>query len=735
MRQFGSASRRAAIGSPAVLWWASAAFVVLAVVASPPARAAAMADGDTRDHRDPTSASIPGLVVDHENQPWLGAIVQLYTAGPSGEAVDHLRPAFSDSAGRYEMGDLDAGCYVVIVEAPAGETFPGNMLVHRHRVCVEPGQRAETLISTLAGPPEPKGPAASGAAGPAFSIDLFHLGHQGNLEPSTIRLKVDDVTAEVEVGGWPRVVTALEAEQVGSRPESTIFVHAGGVLGATALSTVFGGAADAALMNRVCFDVVAPGPTDLARPAAFDTFTDFLTDGSCQTQILTDGTALHPVGSEVVAFVTAVEAAPKAAPGQVGLIAADPLTITAERVQALVDDGYDRIVLISNLGTAADRLLIPQLPAVDAVLGRKPDLAPRAGTLALPLDRPPARFELNADGDPVCFGSTGTRSLSLGHLQIGFDADGRVVDCAGGATLLLGQEVAIVDDSGRRRSATAEDRSAVRQAVSGDESLATVRPDKAAGRALADWSRALDLLMDEPVAELDRRLCRSLVPGRTVGVLCGSGDEVFDVSGPRDDAQQIVADAFRHAARREDEQVVALISSDTVGQGLEPGTARLHDAFRLVPDNHRLVYVTLTGTELARALEEGLAGAIDGSWGPPGTTVDEAAEPPGRGAYPHTSGLRWKPDYARRSGRRVGPIEVETVDGAGWEPLDRDARYLVVTTESLVVGDRAYPTLEAAAADGRAASTTVGGAEAILGYVDDELGGIIGPSGMPPTAT
>ena len=74
---------------------------------------------------------------------------------------------------------------------------------------------------------------------------------------------------------------------------------------------------------------------------------------------------------------------------------------------------------------------------------------------------------------------------------------------------------------------------------------------------------------------------------------------------------------------------------------------------------------------------------------------------------------------------------VKRADGAGWEPIDPDARYRVVTTDDLAAGDSAYPTFAEASADGRARATAIGGAEALVDYVDHELAGLVSPQIAP----
>jgi 5'-nucleotidase len=764
MRHRGSAFRRAADRRLADPWRIVAVLaLVLGFVGGAAGRAGAVVAPPDDGAAEPDGV-IAGVVVDHQGRPRLGVVVQLHAAGDDGAPIRHLGPAYTGSDGAYRMEDLAAGCYAVVVEAPAGATFADGAATDEHRRCLEPAQVIDDLRSVTAAPPSA---AADGSPPPpqdpstvaVDSIDIFHVGHHlGRLDPVTVRLPMAGLEVEVEAGGWARLVTALRAGRLRPGLESTVTVHTGGVLGGSALSTVFGGAPDAALMNRVCFDVLAPDDDDLGRPN-LEAFLAFLADGPCGTEVLLpdDGpTTLRTIGSREVAFVTVSDG-----PGPL----ADRAAATERRVEGLAAGGADTIVLLSGLGPAADRALARRLPAIDAIIGWAPDdfvgdldalwsaITPAGGSddptgpgrpdgddATDPADRLPATgddgtpptgpvgtmVERNADGDPVCLGWAGGRALTLGHVRLQLDDAGVVTGCDARAELLLGRELTVIDaDTGERRSPTPEERRAANRAIADHPWRSVVVPDEAASRALAEWAEALDTLIDEVVGRVDERLCRSSVPGRRVGVLCGSDGEVRDIAGPRVDAQRLVSEAVRHHGRLRAAPggpVLAIVGSGAADRVVEPGLLALADVYRIVPDDRTLTHLVLTGEEVARALEDGITAAVDG---PAAATADTSRPDPD--AFPHTAGLRWTPDYGAPAGGRVGPIEVLSGDDRTWQPLDPGAEYAVVTTDDLVTGDRAYPTLRAAARDGRATPTTIGATEAVLTYIEEVLGGVVQP--------
>ncbi|MEL6985332.1 MAG: hypothetical protein AAFO29_23065, partial [Actinomycetota bacterium] len=421
------------------------------------------------------------MVVSQDGRRHLGVIVKLHRAGSGEELGAFLRPAYTGVDGRYRFDGLAPGCYRVVVDAPAGTAFPaerpgGDQIGLDDLVtCVDGGGSSgnpatSTELRSVTEPevtepevtePEATEPttdaddastgtddeATAVATDPVESrtIELVHLGHHlGQLQPMTIDLEVEGATVETEVGGWPRVVAAIEEARPADAPESTITVNTGGVLAGSPLSHLFGGAADAALLHQACFDYLAPSPEDQARADEWEVFRHFLDDAPCPTTVLDPAgpprsnaaiddpaIALHAVGDGVVGLV-AVEADPTGA--------SDPVAATVDRVEQLIDLEVTTIVVLSGLGLRADRGLAAQLPEVDAIIGSGAgSLLGAVDDLGLTTGGPYPDEERNADGNPVCLGHAGARAMAIGVLRLELDGSGRVIDCAGEVQLLVGR--------------------------------------------------------------------------------------------------------------------------------------------------------------------------------------------------------------------------------------------------------------------------------------------------------
>ena len=112
---------------------------------------------------------------------------------------------------------------------------------------------------------------------------------------------LDGVATQVKLGGFARQ-TAMSKSVAGTK--NLLKLHAGDALTGSLYYTFFKGAADAQMMNSICFDALTPGNH------AFDDsdtvlkgFVDELARGSCKTSVISSnvvaaaGTALAPTGS------------------------------------------------------------------------------------------------------------------------------------------------------------------------------------------------------------------------------------------------------------------------------------------------------------------------------------------------------------------------------------------------------------------------------------------------------
>jgi len=160
---------------------------------------------------------------------------------------------------------------------------------------------AAALWLSACSAPDPQSPAA-GEAEP-YTLTILHINdHHIHLEPRTLDFDVSDLALEaaapadgrlpVAYGGYPLLTTLIEARAAAGDPVLTL--HAGDAITGTLYYTLFEGEADAAMMNRICFDAFAVGNHEFDHgDAGLAQFLDFLTGGDCGTAVLGANVAPH----------------------------------------------------------------------------------------------------------------------------------------------------------------------------------------------------------------------------------------------------------------------------------------------------------------------------------------------------------------------------------------------------------------------------------------------------------
>jgi 5'-nucleotidase len=123
---------------------------------------------------------------------------------------------------------------------------------------------------------------------------------------------------------------------------------------------------------------------------------------------------------------------------------------------------------------------------------------------------------------------------------------------------------------------------------------------------------------------------------------------------------------------------VALQNGGGIRAGLPGGPVTYGDVLTILPFGNTLATLGLRGADLRTALELGLS-------------------QPGAGRFPQVAGIRFAWNPAAATGGRLGPVEVRR--NGGWEALEPDRVYRVVTNNFLRRGGDGYTPLRDAALD------------------------------------
>ncbi|MFT7474328.1 MAG: 5'-nucleotidase/UDP-sugar diphosphatase [Verrucomicrobiales bacterium] len=561
-----------------------------------------------------------------------------------------------------------------------------------------------------------------------FALTILHMNDtHSHLNPDSGDLILGGAETRVSQGGAANAVAKIKELEAAN--DNVVKVHAGDAVTGTLFYSLFKGEADAALMNEACFDIYELGnhEFDDGDQGAADMIGFVKDTETCETEVLAAnvvpalGTPLNPAGTplfkpfvvkeygdDMVGFI-GLDIAGKTMNSSSPLETTEFLdeVETAQRfIDGLLEDGVNKIVLVTHTQLANDITFAGMLTGVDVIVGGDShSLLGNFAPLGLnTMGRYPYRTA-DATGSPVCIVHAWQYSWIVGQLNVNFDADGVVTSCDGTPHLIL-------EDSFKRRPADGGDRVELegpdRQAVIDDiaatPELSIVTPDAAAQTVLEGFSAQVALLELEVIGSSTDTLCLERIPGQGRSQIC----DVSDTAIMGGDIQQLVTDAFRVRAFESD---FALQNAGGVRIDIPAGDITIADAFELLPFANTIVNLEMSGAEIKAVLEEAITFALD----PDGST----------GAYPYASGLRFDVDMNAAEGSRVSNMEMRPSGTEAWVPFVTEGTYTVATNSFIAAGRDGYITFGTVTDDGRSSDTLLDYAQSFIDYVEQDAAGVI----------
>ena len=562
----------------------------------------------------------------------------------------------------------------------------------------------------------------------SFDLNILHINdHHSHLQPDSGDLDFNGKSTRVSLGGFPSVVSKIDELEAKYDEKSVVKIHAGDAVTGTLFYTLFGGEADAALMNEVCFDIFEVGNHEFdAGDEGLKTFLDFLDSGDCDTEVLganvrpAIGTPLLPTRGQRYIDPFTVLKIGRNKVGFIGLDIADKTKLsssplettefldeleTARRyIKRLTRRGIDNIVLVTHVQLANDLDLAAALPEVDVIVGG--DSHSLLGDFSdYGIDAASAypTQVTNADGDPVCVVQAWQYSWVVGELNVTFDGRGGVESCGGTPHLILGDTfLRRPPEGGDRVPVEGEELEEILDIIANDPQLSIVTPDADADAILAGFAEEVDVLAQQVIGEATEDLCLERIPGQGRSQIC----DVADTAVNGGDIQQLVAEAF---LRRAFEADIAVQNSGGVRIDIPAGPITIADAYELLPFANTAIYLDMTGAEIKSTIEEGIDFSLSTS----------------TGAYPYAAGLRFDVDMNQAFGSRATNYEIRPRGTDVWVPLDDATTYRVVGNSFIAGGGDNYVTMKAVSDDGRAIDTFIDYAQAFIDYVEQDRAGVV----------
>ncbi len=572
----------------------------------------------------------------------------------------------------------------------------------------------------------------SGAESPDehFELTVLHVNdHHSHLEPHQFELDVSALQlptrgaegeqlrkVTVTHGGFPLLAGAVK--QLTASTPNAITVHAGDAITGTAYYSLLGGAADAALMNSICFDAMAAGNHEFdGGDSGFAAFIDALWAGNCKTPVLAANVAPGPHSALAAGYLqphTVLERGGERI-GIVGIVSADktqnssrpdPDTrflnelATAQRhIDKLTTAGINKIILLTHLGYARDLALARELRDVDVIVGGDSHSllgdASLAGFGLRPVGPYPTRT-IDALGQPVCVVQAWEYARLLGALSVSFDSKGVVTRCSGAPVLPFAEHYNYAAADGNVATLPADDTALVSGLLRQNGVMLPVRADAGADATLAGYRTRLGDLAGTMIAQAEEDLCRDYLPGTGRSLLCPAATS-WRHGG---DISQLVSVSMLAATPT---AAIALQNAGGVRRDIARGDISIADVFALLPFSNTLVTLELTGREIVAVLEEALEHAL--------------SSPANAGAYPYAAGLRYAVDATRTQGERLSAVEVNPQLAGSWQPLALGSSYTVVSNDFIASGKDGYTLLGQKFDRGEYEATYTEYAQAFIDYL------------------
>lgn len=590
-----------------------------------------------------------------------------------------------------------------------------------------PGTKGNDGAQGPQGEPGPQGEAANRA----IDLTILHMNdHHSHIEAETFGFDVsglnlsarteagDELTElDVEYGGFPMLVSLFDT--LAGQSQNVLKLHAGDAITGTLFYTLFSGVADAAVMNQICFDAFALGNHEFDDgDSGLAFFLDALNSTACQTPALAANVVPAATSAIVSGYIQPYTLVKREGEwiGIIGIDIAgktknssqpddgteflDETTTAQQTIDELKDMGVNKIILLTHYQYESDLALAAALSGVDVIVGGDSHSLLGGDSFTElgfnPVGDYPTQVT-NLDGDPVCVVQAWEYAHLMGKLDVSFDTDGVVTECAGQPYLPFRNTFSYAFSDSENRSLSSSDTYLVTQALTAYPELVVTLPDAATADLVAGFAAETDVLKEAVIGAASEDLCLERFPGEGRSARC----DVSVTSAMGSDISNIVAKAFMTVTPTAD---IGIQNGGGVRVDVAAGDFTIADAFTLLPFSNTLVTLEMTGQQVIDVIEDALANTLDAA----GST----------GSYPYAAGLRYDVDASETFGNRVSNVEVNPRVAGTWQPIDLAATYTVVTNNFIASGQDGYATFGPIFDAGNFVDTFTEYAQGFVDYVE-----------------
>jgi 5'-nucleotidase len=563
---------------------------------------------------------------------------------------------------------------------------------------------------------------SSEAVHSAVSVKLIHTNdHHSYLDSATYDLKIDNITTRMEMGGFARLSTVIEAE----RDDRSIVVNSGELNG-TLYFSLFKGEPDFRVFNELALDGYTLGNhefdegderlAELIEMANFPILSSNMTPQETSPLYRVKDKILPYVIKEIdgekigIIGILKVEKTKNSSLVSDNVTFTDEIETANEIVAELEGQGINKIILVSHVGYYNDILFAQKVPGLDVIIGgdthnllgdeaelAEIGLAPSyANDQTGPFDG--YSFEgfdqydlgnypttvTGPTGDPVKVVTAWCYAYGVGILNVDFDAEGRVTSADGNIVIPVSDKF-LRSDNGTYTEVSPAVKAEIEAKIDASPIIEVADLNETIDTMLEPYRVQMEETKATVVGSISETMSNTRIPTPFAAGQTPTGSY----------AGAVVAEAFRETNPAID---VAIQNAGGVRANLYQGDITMAQIIEVLPFSNTVVMIEMKGSDIVKVLNEGAYYSLSS-----GST----------GAFPYSAGLRY--DVVLSGGEYGVITNVEVQDRATgiWSPIDADTVYTVSTNSFTAQGKDNYLTF----ADVREADPTVYEDTYILYYV------------------
>lgn len=514
-------------------------------------------------------------------------------------------------------------------------------------------------------------------------LSIIHINdHHSYLEPVEQRINLNGTELKVNIGGFSALNHKIK--ELRAARKNPLVLHAGDAITGTLYFTLFGGSADAAVMNEANFDYFALGNHEfdagnegllkLLEPLKIPVLSanvipdkgSILYDKWKPYDIITvEGEKIGIIGLDTVN-----KTVQSSSPGD-DIKFYDEVITSQIMANTLKAQGVNKIILLSHAGSEKNFEIAQKVNDIDIIITGDSHYLygnDELRNLKLPVVHEyPTEFK-SPNGEPVFVVEGWSYSSVVGDLGVKFSADGIASITRKTPHVLVHTSKLQARNKDRKWvELEGEEREAVIKSLDSLESISLAKNDPATDKILEKYIAEKNALAKEVIGTISGKTMpggsANRVPGRT-----GSNPEGSI-------ATRFVAETMLNELNMVD---FVIQNSGGVRSDITVGEITYNDAYTYLPFGNTLYTFKISGKDTIQTLEDALQFAlVDGS----------------TGAFPYGANIRYEAnEVADENGKRVVKVEVFNKASQTWELIDENKYYIVGTNSYIASGKDGYAT-------------------------------------------